>query len=190
VDYLITSARAGNTYAIPKLMYTYNSIIESTIYRVYTTFGKTIPVVDISDRARQIFRAFVLGEYELDGRAKFKYFLSKMLYAKLIHEFRPLHRKKKVLVPLEYHSLELSVPPKVWQRERANIIYKLLKFAEKTFTRQENAFIDRCILGGESQADLAREYRISRARASQIYGQAIEKLREKLRSIGIKKGDL
>ena len=129
-------------------------------------------------------------EYDFNGKARFPYYAKRILYAKLINEYRPVHRKGKRTHSIEDYLNELSVDPIILKNEKIAIYYKLLKFAEKEFTVRECALIDGCILGDVSYTDMAKRYDISNVRIYQIYNRMIDRLRAYLESIGIEKGDL
>ena len=190
VDNVIISARKGDNKSLDELMGKFQGLIISISHRVYNSFGRDIPFHDIQDRAHQIFRELALIEYDFNGKARFPYYAKRILYAKLINEYRPIHRKGKATYCIDDYLNELSVPPEIIKNEKVAIYYKLLKFAEKTFTIRERALIDCCILGDVSHTEMAKRYDISDVRIHQIYSRMIDRLRAYLETLGIQKGDV
>lgn len=190
IDKKIIMARNGSSEALNSIKSAFGGLVYYTAKRVHSSFGHKIQFDELHENAKQIFDTMLLMEYDLNGKAEFPYYIKRMLYAKLIQEYRPIYRAAKNTVCIENHLHELNIQPDILNDERARIYYKLLKFAEENFDIRECALIDSCILGDMPHSDVAKKYHISQARVHQIYEKMIEKLRNYLANIGIRKGDI
>lgn len=190
IDSIILKARGGDKAAESLAYVRFTGGIISVCSKVFRAFGSKIPMKDLQDEAKSIFFDMIYKGYTVGGKARFPYYFKKMLFARLIHEFRPIYRGKRYDVPIENHRKQLRIKPDIWKKERVNIIYKLLKYAENNFTKRECAFINDCMIGGIHKNVLAERYGITTTRATQIYKRVSEKLVDKLSKMGVKKGDL
>lgn len=191
VNKLVVRTRDGDAGAAKALTHEFRLLIYKMSHRIYIRYGKVLDQKEIIDNARILVPYLTMMEYDPDGKATFTYFLQTHLHARLVQHFRPIATKRLKTSRLKGgdQSKYDTAEERCIKEERAQLADRLMWYVENTFSKREANIIKLRIMRGLPMREVSIKCGISRQSIHKLNKRCIEKLREYLKKMGMRKED-
>jgi len=177
--------RDGDTKSAEELVVLFNPLILKLSCIIRNRYG-SFQLEEIKEQARVFFLSTTILEYEVNGKAKYPYFIKRKLHAKLVQYYRPLS-KERLVVLYEDTPDTRNIEDDICKEELHKLHCKLLQYIRLAFTSREKEIINKCMCKNIPRSKIAHKYHTSKQRVINIQKHIITRLRMFLYTIGIKK---